>query len=224
MIRRFRGLRAVALAWSLTGGLCVPAVAQEAGTRAGAIAPAASAPFWVAGVVIGPARRSAILVPLDDARREQGIVTLLEGQSYNEYRLVTVEPARVVLEANGTLVSLGIGRPYSGPRGAPGAGPRAATGPIFTPGPDKPRPDVEYMGRQIPRGGGAEATSAGARERPPDTETVQNFVERVFGHPKFQQQIEEIRPLIRQRMDRTLQDGQPSSPPASSPSSEGPSR
>lgn len=205
MIRFPRGLCWVALSGSVVLALTA-AHAQETsgGAPAARVAPAplapdAAPPFWIAGVVIGPERRSAILVPLDAARRELGILTLHEGQSYGDYWLVTVEPAGVLLEANGTVVSLGVGRPYSGPRGAPDAGGGAAPGPIFIPGPDRPKPDLEYTGRQVPRGS---ASPAWTGERPTEAEHVRDFVERLFSAPQVQQQIEEIRPLIRQKMER----------------------
>jgi len=220
---RPHGRRSLVLAIFAVVGLTTPAGAQgtsDGRPAAGQGAPAPAAldsgpPFWVAGVVIGPARNSAVLVPLDHARRELGVITLREGESYDGHRLVGVEPARVLLERDGKVFELSVGRPFAGPRGASEPAPRV---PIFIPGPDKPKPDVEYTGPQVRRGDGGGAGSGGAAERQPDSEAVQNYVERLFSHPQFQQQIEEIRPIIRQKMDRARQDGQPpSAPPSSSP-------
>jgi hypothetical protein len=195
-----RARRRAALAWLAGLALGIPAHAQETGLAApaaptpAAVVSATGPPFWVAGVILGADRRSAVLVPLDEARRELGVVTLHEGQRYDGYRVVAVERDRVLLEASGTVVSLGIGRPSAGPDAA---GP-VTRGPIFIPGPDKPKPDLEYTGRQAPRG---VALPAGVGERAPDGEHLRDFVERVFGHPQVQQQIEEIRPLIRQKLE-----------------------
>jgi hypothetical protein len=229
MSRRARGRRWVALAGLVLAGLSGPASAGDTREERPATAQVApipvavgpAPPFWVAGVVIGPARRSAILVPLDDARRELGVVTLHEGESYDNYRLVAVEPARVLLEQDGAVLALGVGRPYSGPRGAPEPGTRP-TGPIFIPGPDKPKPDIEYTGPQVRRSQGS-GSSGVTTETAPDSEQVQNFVERLFSHPQIQQQIEEIRPVVRQKMDRARQDG--GAPAGSSaPTTQGPAR
>jgi hypothetical protein len=237
MRRRCREPRRIALAGVLlaVAGVVVagpwgPARAQDAASEHAAAAPVAPTavatdappPFWVAGVVIGPARRSAILVALDDARREIGLITLHEGESYNGHRVAAVEPARVLLEREGKVFALVVGRPYDGPRGTSDAAPRASAGPIFVPGPDKPTPDVEYTGPQVPRGQST-AASSGAAESQPSAEAVGNFLERVFGHPQMRQQLEEIRPIVRQRMDRARQDGQAPAPAATStPADRGP--
>jgi hypothetical protein len=193
----------VLTAWSgPASGQPAPA---ERSTTGPAVPDAVPPPFWVAGVAISAERRSAVLVPLDEARREVGVITLQEGESYNGHRVLTVEPDRVVLERDGRVFALAVGRPYSGPRGA-GDGVRPRTGPIFVPGPDKPKPDVEYTGPQVTRGQGA-GPSGGSGDPAPSAEALQSFVERLFGHPQMQQQIEEIRPIIRQKMDRARQDG-----------------
>jgi hypothetical protein len=67
---------------------------------------------------------------------------------------------------------------------------RAGTGPIFIPGPDKPK----------------------AGESSPDSETVGNLVERLFSHPQMREQIQGTRPLVRQKMERAPQDGQGTQP------------
>ena len=169
------------------------------------ITTAAAAPFWVAGVVITLAQRSAVLVPLDEARRETGVVTLREGESYEGYRLATVEPTRVLLEQNGAVFSVMVGRPHTGPRGTPDAGPRV--GPIFIPGPDRPKPDLEYTGPQVRRGEGATIPAGGGGGTPADPKAVENFIDRLFNHPQMQERIEEIRPVMRERLERARQDG-----------------
>src|SRR5688572_11610486 len=111
--------------------------------------PAAATPdaprFWLAGVGITSAQRSALLVLLDDARREVGVLTRREGESFGGYRVAAVEPSRVLLDRGGVVVPIVVGRPNTGP-GMPLAGPRV---PIFIPGPDKPTPDLEYTGPQV---------------------------------------------------------------------------
>jgi len=180
----------------------------------GAVATSGAPPFWVAGVVIAPAQRSAILVVLDDTRRQVGLITLKEGESYGGYRVAAVEPARVLLEQGGTVFPVLVGRPYTGPRGAPDGNERVRSGPIFIPGPDKPTPDLEYTGPQVKRGQGS-GTSGGAGGSSPDPEIIDNFFERLFENPQFQQKIEEMRPRIRQKLEGAKQDGQgPSTLPA----------
>jgi len=163
-------------------------------------------PFWLAGVVIAPAQRSAILVVLDDTRRDVGLITLREGESFGGYRVAAVEPARVLLEQNGTVFSVLVGRPRTGPKGTTDV-PRAGSGPIFIPGPDKPTPDLESTGSQVTReqGNAASGTTSGSS---PGPEAVQNFLERLFNNPQLQQKIEEMRPIMRQRLERAKQDRQ----------------
>jgi hypothetical protein len=188
-----------------------PAAVQ---TAPGTVATLEAPPFWVAGVVIAPARRSAILVVLDDARREMGVITLGEGESFGGYRVAAVEPARVLLEQNGAVFSVLVGRPHTGPKDAPDVNARMRSGPIFIPGPDKPTPDLEYNGPQVTRGQG-NATSGGADGNAPDPEALQNFLQRLFNDPQMQQKIDEMRPIIRQRLERAKQDGRhPSDAPA----------
>jgi hypothetical protein len=164
-------------------------------------------PFWVAGVVITEAQRSAVLVVLDEARRDVGLITVRESESYGGYRLATVEPSRVLFERGGTVFPVVVGRPYAGPRGTADAAPRA----IFIPGPDKPKPDVEYMGPQVKRGGksgGGSGASAAPSGDPPDPEALKKFLEHLFSHPQIQKQVQEMKPIIQQEMDRARQDGQ----------------
>jgi hypothetical protein len=161
-------------------------------------------PFWLAGVVITAAKRSALLVVLDDMRREVGVITLREGESFGGYSVAAVEPSRVLLNRGGVVFPVIVGRPDTGPKGMPHAGPRV---PIFIPGPDKPTPDLEYTGPQVKRDQG-NAVSGGASGPPPDPEAVQNFLQRLFSHPQIQQTVEEIRPVMRQRLERARQDGQ----------------
>ncbi len=219
---RSRGRRWLALACLIVVGTSSGVHAQDTassrkdsagdeGPAAAQIIPAAvstagAPPFWVAGVVITAAQRSALLVVLDDARHEVGVVTLREGESFGGYRVATVEPSRVLLEQNGTVVSVVVGRPYTGPRGAPDMNARAGSGPIFIPGPDKPTPDLEYTGPQVTRGQGS-GTSGGAGGTSPEPEAVQNFLERLFSNPQLLQKVEEMRPIIRQQLERAKQDG-----------------
>jgi hypothetical protein len=169
-------------------------------------------PFWVAGVVITSARRSAMVVVLDEKRREVGVVTLREGETYGGYRVATVEADRVLFEQNGTVVPVIVGRPYAGPRGAADAPSRPRF--FFIPGPDKPTPDFEYsgpQGRYGPPGGVSGAPS----ENSPDVEVIQNLLERVFSDPGLQQQIPQMRPTM-QQLERVRQDRLPEIPAAGS--------
>jgi len=151
-------------------------------------------PFWVAGVVITAAQRSAFLVVLDDVRREVGVVTLREGESYGGYRVATVEADRVFFERNGTVVPVVVGRPHGGPSGAVSAPARS----FFIPGPDKPTPDVPYTGPQFKRRGEAGAAPAPPGNAPdsqaPDPEALKKILEALSNHPQFQQRMQERGP------------------------------
>jgi hypothetical protein len=172
-----------------------------------AIVTVGAPPFLVAGVVIAPPQRSAMLVVLDDSRREVGVILLREGESFDGYRLAAVEPARVLLEQSGTLFSVSVGRPLPGPKGAPNIGPYPGSGPHFIPGPLKPTPDLEYKGPQVRRGAGSgESGEVGGPS--PDPGAVQNFLERLFSDPQLRQKVEEMRPNIRQSLERAGQDRQ----------------
>lgn len=129
------------------------------------------------------------------------MITLREGESYGGYRVAAVEPTRVLLEQNGAVFPVLVGRPYTGSKGAPDVSPRAGSGPIFIPGPDKPTLDLEYTRPQVTRGQG-NAASGTAGGSPPDPEALRNFLDRLFSNPQLQQKVEEMRPMIRQRMER----------------------
>ncbi len=213
----------VALAWLAVLGTAWGAHAQspaappaaksativEGSPTAAAVVP----PFWVAGVVITESRRSAVLVVLDETRRDVGVVTLREAESYGGYRLATIEADRVLFERDGTVFPVVVGRPYAGPRGTSDAAPRA----FFIPGPDKPTPDVPSTRR--PFKGGAEPGAAAppdpAPENAPDPEALGKFLERLFGHPLMQQKMQELRPAIQQSLERARGDGL-APPPATS--------
>lgn len=193
-----------------------PAVTQ---TAPGAVVTAKEPPFWAAGVVVTTTLRSAALVLLDDSRREIGILTLREGESFGGYRLTAVEPSRVVLEHDGNVYSVPVGRPYTGPRDA---GANTVRKPLFIPGPDKPALDVPYTGRDVKRPRTAPTPSGRAAENPPDTEAVRDLLERVFSNPQMQQKLEQRRPRVQEGVERTRQDNQvpteaPAAPSASSP-------
>jgi hypothetical protein len=203
------------LAWLLVLGTCAGAHAQGSSTRPGSGADEDAAvrnddatvgapPFLVAGVVIAPARRSAMLVVLDDARREIGVVNVREGESYGGYRVAKVEPERVLFERNGTVSPVIVGRPYAGPRGAGDAPQRPRF--FFVPGPDKPTPEIPYLGPQVDRGGGPSAPSAvsdAPSANDPDTEVIQKFLERVFSDPELQQNLRKMpSPLRGPQQDR----------------------
>ena len=223
MSRGSRRRRWVALAWLVVVGMSSGVHAQDtsssrddstgnegaAAVQAGpaAIATVGAPPFLVTGVVIAPAQRSAMLVVLDDRRREVGVILLREGESFDGYRLAAVEPARVLLEQSGTLFSVPVGRPLSGPKGPPDVGSYAGSGPHFIPGPIKPTPDLEYNGPQVRRGAGSgESGEVGGPS--PDPGALQNFLEGLFSHPQLRQKVEEMRPNIRQSLERAGQDRQ----------------
>jgi hypothetical protein len=176
-------------------------------------------PFWVAGVVITQAQQSAVLVVLDEARRDVGVITLRQAESYGGYRLATIEPDRVLFERDGTVFPVIVGRPYAGPRGAPDTVPRG----IFIPGPDKPIPDVPYTRPEGRRGGEIGASAAVPSDAPsgdaPDPEALQKFLERVFSHPLVERKMQEMRPVIQQSLERARQDGQgaPAAPASNAP-------
>ena len=164
-------------------------------------------PFWVAGVVITSAQRSAFVVVLDDRRRDVGVVTLREGESYGGYRVATVEADRVLFERNGTVVPVVVGRPSDGRR------------PFVILGPDKPTPDVPYARPE--RKGKADAVPAPRGNVPnaqaPDPDVLKNTLEALTDHPQFQQRMQERRPLIQRSLELSPQDSQaaPQAPPAS---------
>src|SRR5712691_13163317 len=152
--------RLMALAWMVVFGTASGAHAQSASSppaaNANGVAPAvqssamdaataAPPPFWVAGVVITQAQRSAVLVVLDEAGRDVGVITLRQAESYGGYRVATIESDRVLFEREGTMFPVVVGRPYAGPRAAPDSAPRA----FFIPGPDKPTPDVPSTRRPV---------------------------------------------------------------------------
>jgi type II secretory pathway component PulC len=128
-----RGGRAAAAAGFVALALTGPLSAQDApapGAAAPRPTPGAAAdagpPFLVTGVVITPARRSAMLVVLDESRRQAGVVTVREGESYEGYRLAAVEESGVVLERNGTQFPMVVGRPWEDP-GPPAIEPAPAS-------------------------------------------------------------------------------------------------
>ena len=179
-------------------------------------ATAETPPFWLAGVVITPAQRSAVLAVLDDARREVGFTTLREGESFGGYRLVAVEPGRVLLERGDARFAVPVGRP----KGAADTSARGGAGPAFIPGPQRPTPDVPYAGPQVIRGAGPITSdgSGGAGLEPP----AQNILQRLLESPQFQQRIEEMR---QRRSDRARQDNQAlPEPPAEAATAKPPQR
>jgi hypothetical protein len=137
-------------------------------------------PFWVAGVVLTAERRSAALVVLDDARRDVGLVTVREGESYGGYRLASVESDRVVLERDGTVTTVPVGRPLV----QSGAAPEGARRFFFIPGPDKPTPDIpaDQVQREPGRdpSAGAPSDAAVPANRVLDAETVRMLLERLL--------------------------------------------
>lgn len=190
------------IGWSAAHAQQAPPPVPSTSTPAAAVA---APPFWLAGVVITATQRSALLVLLDEARREVGAITLREGETFSGYRVAAVESSRVLLDRDGVVVPVVVGRPYTGPRGIPLAGPRT---PIFIPGPDRPTPDIPYTGPQVKRDG-RRAGGGDGEAAAPDPEGMENFLLRLFSHPQMQQTLEEIRPAIRQRMERGGQDGRP---------------
>lgn len=170
------------------------------------VATAETPPFWLAGVVITPDQRSAVLVVLDDARREVGFTTLREGESLGGYRLAAVEPGHVLLERGDARFAVPVGRPKS----AADTTARGGSKPAFIPGPEKPTPDVPYTGPQVNRGVGSVTSGdgGGAGLEPP----AQNILQRLLESPQFQQRVEEMK---QRRLDRVQPDNQaPPDPPA----------
>ena len=164
-------------------------------------------PFWVAGVVITPDRRSAVLVMLDDGRREVSVTTVREGESVAGYRLAAVEPGHVVLERGEVQFPVAVGRPHTGPKGVPATG-RTGLPPIFVPGPDKPTVDVEFArprGRPEPRPVPSDDSAVGAAQ----PEAMPDLLQRLLDNPQFQQRMEERRAIMQQRMERARPDNQP---------------
>ena len=134
-----------------------------------------------------------MLVVLDDMRRETGVVTVRQGESYGGYRVATIEPERVLFEQDGKVFPVVVGRPYAGPRGAGDAPQRPRF--FFVPGPDKPTPDLPYLGPQVDRGGGPSAPSGvpdASSANGPDTEVLQKFLERVFSDPELQENLRKM--------------------------------
>ena len=188
--------------------------------RTATVATAEEPPFWVAGVAITSERRSASLVLLDDTRRrEVGVVTLREGESYGDYRLALVEPSGVQLERNGTVFSVPVGRPHAGPRGRATTAPR----PIFIPGPDTPPHDPGFVPAEASRRVRQFNPGAGSGTDP-NPQTVPIDLEQLFSNPMTQQTLDEMRPVIRQKLERQRQGVRNPTdvpPPASKPSGGG---
>jgi len=163
-------------------------------------------PFWVAGVTITSAQRSAFLVLRDDRRRDVGVLTLREGESFGDYRVATIESDRVFFERNGTVVPVVVGRPSDEPKAASGTGRR----PIIILGPDTPTPDVPYARPPMRRGREVGVAPAQPDSPPPDPEALKSVLESVVEHPQFQQRLQGRRPLIQ----RSLELAPPGSQPA----------
>ena len=210
-----RGRRWLVLAALVVIASCLPARAEDAvGAEPAAVAATPTPPFWVAGVVITSSKRSAVLVLLDEARREVGATTVREGESISGYRLAAVEAGRVLLEQDGVQFPVPVGRPHTGAKGASDAHSRGRLTPVFIPGPDKPTPEFEYTGPQVNRGLQPAPPDGGAAG--PQQEAVPDLLQRLLDNPQFQQRIEERRSTMQQRMERARPDNQapPESPAA----------
>jgi len=167
------------------------------------VAVADKPPFWVAGVVITPAQRSAFLVVRDDTRRDTGVVTLREGQSYEGYRVRAIDADRVHFDRNGVETSVVVGRPAD----APGSVPDAVRRPFVILGPDKPIPNIPATGRSLKRGEGSRAAplpQGSASESPaPDPEVLGKIFDALSNSPQFQQRMEEQRSVIQRKLEST---------------------
>jgi type II secretory pathway component PulC len=193
-----RGQRWLILAGLVTAWTCSTVHAEDvAQARSATVAKPETPPFWVVGVVITSAQRSAVLVMLDDARRELGVTTIREGESLGGYRLTAVESDRVLIEQGGVQRSVPVGRPHQGSKDAPDASARKRP-PIFIPAPN---------------------TATGVPMEP----AAQDALQRLLESPQFQQRIEEMRPVLMQRLDRVKQDNhaQPDPPAPAARNREG---
>jgi hypothetical protein len=201
---------AIALLGALVLGL--PAAAADevrpttepAGTEeAKASAPAASGPtLLVAGTILAPPRKAAVVVTLDQDGRETGSVQVDEGDTVDGYRVTAVEPDRVSFEGFGQTFTVRLGGPP----------PAAATGAPSTPTEATP---TAIPTRERARGGRAPAVTGALsrgsaavgqdRSPPPNAaelrEKVQPLLDALREHPRFRQKLEQVRPLIRQRLE-----------------------
>jgi type II secretory pathway component PulC len=175
--------RSVAVAWLVVLGTAATVHAQSALPQPPSSTPASAPgvqspapPFWVAGVVLTAARRSASVVVLDDARRDVGLVTVREGENYGGYRLASVQSDRVLFERDGTVIAVPVGRP-SESRAAPSP---ARPSFFFIPGPDTPTLDVP---RDQARREAAPSDAAAPPNRL-DPEALKMLLERLSDAPR----------------------------------------
>jgi hypothetical protein len=161
------------------------------------------APFWVAGVVITAAQRSAFLVLLDEARRDTGVVQLHQGESYGGYRLANIEPDRVMLERDGAVFPVVVGRPYAGPKGAQSPSPRR---PIIMTNPEKRDVDIEAQDRAI-HGSDETTITPGPPGDAQDAE-ARSVLERLINHPAFQRAMERRKSGMQGQPSGARPDGQ----------------
>ena len=140
-------------------------------------APVPPPPLRVVGTVISPQKKAALIVILDERGKERSSLKVNEGETVEGYRIVKIYMDQVSFERGGQtfLVTVWNERP-----------------PI-------PRivPDLPYEGTK--------ERSAEFVTPPSNVEEIKKgtevFFEQLGQNPEFQKKLEEMRPLIRQRLE-----------------------
>ena len=163
-----------------------------------AVRAAPPATLLVAGVILAPPTKAAVIVTLDRDGRETASVRVNEGEIVDGYRVAAVEPDRVFFEGSGQTFAVRLGRPLP-PASAP-KGPTETTEQAPTASPGRGRPRI----RRVPAG--TVAPSAGPEQSPPPNidelrKKAQPVLDALRNHPGLRQKFEQMRPVIRQRVE-----------------------
>jgi len=181
-------------AWS---GEPAPSPAREGPDRA------ALPPFHLAGTVVAPPAKMALIVQGDEA----GGQWIEEGETIHGYRVVSIEERQVTFERDGQTVVVILGRP--GGAFQPAAPDKQDESPppvLFIPaGRSLLEPDLPAKGR-----GGAPPSPLPAQGEHAREEEGEAPALDIFGHDShFREQLEAMRTLLRERLLAP-----PASPPA----------
>jgi hypothetical protein len=226
-------IRAVALFSALVMGIPVVAADEVRQTTApagseeerAAVRAASGPTLLVAGTILAPPRKAAIVVTVDQDGRETGSVQVNEGDTVDGYRVTAVEPDRVLFEAFGQTFTVRLGGPLP-PTAAAAPYKQTETTPTAIPAPEPARV------RRVPAARDASSRSAAAvgqdRSPPPNADELrakaQPLLDALRNHPLFKQKLEQVRPLIQQKLEESRAAGfdphagrrDPPGPPAAS--------
>jgi hypothetical protein len=140
---------------------------------------AAGPTLMVTGTIVAPPRNAAVIAVLDAAGRETGSVRVTEGETVAGYRVTAVEPDRVSFEASGRRFTVRLGGAL------PAAGTDAASGPIETTASSRTA-SVVVGPDGVPPG---------------DIRRAEPVLKVLREHPRIHQKLEEVRPLLRRRLE-----------------------